>query len=80
MLVLTMILNKVTTRKRIKTYSISDTLNLSIFIKGMFVKTAFNVNLMYTRNVDDVEGQDCTRGFWQDQINIQSELYNKTVR
>ena len=56
MLVLTMILNKVTTRKRIKTYSISDTLNLSIFIKGMFVKTAFNVNFMYTRNVDDVEG------------------------
>lgn len=39
-----------------KTYSISDTLNLSIFIKGMFVKTAFNVNFMYTRNVDDVEG------------------------
>ena len=50
---------------------VGDTLDLAICIECVLVQSAFVVDLVYARHIDNVEGQDSTGGLRQSQVNVE---------
>ena len=50
---------------------VGDTLDVAILVKCMLVQSAFIVDLVHTRHIDNVEGQDSTGGFGQSQVDVE---------
>ena len=57
--------------------SIRHTLPLAVSVQGVFVQAAFNVNIMNSSHVDDIQTEDRAWALGEGDVDVQRELHNQ---